>query len=150
MPLPALCFSAVSGSFISAFIPAVNAELLLLGLASAAPRAWLLPVVALTTLGQMAGKALLYLAARGAILVPRGRATVWLNRAKARVDRHQRLGGTFLFASAFSGVPPFYLTSITAGLARFDFRGFLVFGSLGRFLRFAVVAAIPFVLKAVL
>ena len=150
MPLLAICLSALSGSFISAFVPAVNAELLLLGLAAAAPRSWLLAVVALVTLGQMGGKVLLYLAGRGVIMVPAGRARGWLDRAKTRINQYQRLGGTVLFASAFSGVPPFYLTSITAGVARFSFRGFLVFGSLGRFLRFAVVACIPLVLKAIL
>jgi membrane protein YqaA with SNARE-associated domain len=150
MPLLAICFSALSGSFISAFIPAVNAELLLLGLAAAAPPSWLLVVVALTTTGQMCGKVLLYLAGRGVIMVPAGRGAAWLERAKARADRHRRLGGTFLFASALSGLPPFYLTSITAGLARFSFRGFLVFGSLGRFLRFAAVALVPLAIKALL
>lgn len=150
MPLLAICLSALSGSFVSAFLPAVNAELLLLGLAAAAPPSWLLGVVALTTVGQMSGKTMLYLAGRGVIMVPAGRAGTWLERAKARVDRHQRLGGTILFTSALSGVPPFYLTSITAGLARFDFRGFLVFGTLGRFLRFAAVALVPLVIRAVL
>jgi len=150
MPLLAICVSAVSGSFISAFLPVVNAELLLLGLAAAAPHSWLLAVVALTTLGQMSGKTVLYLAGRGVILVPAGRASGWLERAKARVDRHQRLGGTILFTSALAGVPPFYITSITAGLARFDIRGFLVFGTLGRFLRFATVALVPLAIKAVL
>lgn len=71
-------------------------------------------------------------------------------RAGARADRQQRLGGTILLTSALSGVPPFYLTSIRAGLARFDFRGFLRFGTTGRFLRFAVVAPVPLVLMAIL
>jgi len=150
MPLLAICISALSGSFISAFVPAVNAELLLVGLAAAAPRDWLIVLVALTTLGQMGGKVLLYLVGRGAVMVPTGRVRRWLEKAKARLEQHHQMGRMFLFASAFSGVPPFYLTSISAGVTHFNFRGFLLFGSLGRFLRFAAVALIPLVVRAVL
>jgi len=150
MPLLAIFISALSGSFISAFVPAVNAELLLVGLVAAAPRRWLLVLVGLVTLGQMGGKVLLYLVGRGVVMVPTGRVHRWLERAKARLEAHRGMGGTVLFASAFSGVPPFYLTSISAGVTRFSFRWFVVFGSLGRFLRFAVVALIPLLMKAVL
>jgi len=150
MPVLAICFSALSGSFISAFVPAVNAELLLLGLAAATPPAWLLPVIALTTVGQMSGKVLLYLVGRGFVLVPAGRAGPWVARATARVDRYQRVGGSILFTSALAGLPPFYLTSISAGVTRFSFRGFLMLGTLGRFLRFAAVALVPVAVRSFL
>ena len=150
MPELAICISALSGSFISAFVPAVNAELLLVGLVAAAPQKLLLALVTLTTLGQMGGKVLLYLVGRGAVMVPSSRVRRWLDQAKARLERYQGMGSAVLFASALLGVPPFYLTSISAGVTSFSFRGFLLFGSLGRFLRFAAVAVIPLVLKAVL
>jgi membrane protein YqaA with SNARE-associated domain len=150
MPVLALCLSALSGSFVSAFVPAVNAELLLAGLVAAAPPQLLWPLVALTTVGQMGGKVLLYLAGRGVIMLPAGRLSTLMERAAARAAVHQQVGGTILFASAFAGLPPFYFTSITAGLARFSFRSFLLLGSLGRFFRFAVVALVPLVLKALL
>lgn len=139
----AICLSGLMGSFVSAFVPAVNAELLLLGLAAAAPPVWILPVVMLTTIGQMAGKLLLYLAARGVVRLPGGRAGAWLERAAARVEGHERVGGTVLFASAFTGLPPFYLTAIGAGFTRFHLGQFLLLGSAGRFLRFAAVALVP-------
>ena len=80
---------------------------------------------------------------------PAGRVTL-LARASARVERHQRVGGTILFASAFAGLPPFYLTSITAGMTQFGFTRFVLLGTLGRFLRFGLVALLPLLARTVL
>lgn len=59
------------GSFavgaVSGLVPLLNTEAYLLGVAALAPRETLLPVVLLTTAGQMASKSLLYVAGSGAL-----------------------------------------------------------------------------------
>lgn len=55
-----------------------------------------------------------------------------------------------LFASAFTGFPPFYLTSIASGAVRLPFSRFLVIGFAGRLLRFGALVMVPQALKVVL
>jgi len=102
------------------------------------------PVVLGMTIGQMIGKVLIYLAGRGAIRMPlRESYKERLAAARERLER-SRLGTVpFLFVSASTGWPPFYVVSILAGVLRLGFWGFFVPGLLGRFVRFAVIAAFP-------
>ena len=129
---------------VSGLVPVVNTEAYLLAVAVLAPRDALLPAVVLTTLGQMAAKWLLYLAGRGAAS-PRllGNRAGRLGDLKKRFERAPTGASALVFASAVTGLPPFYFVSVAAGSLRFSLARFLLVGGSGRLLRFAAVVALP-------
>jgi membrane protein YqaA with SNARE-associated domain len=130
--------------FVSGLVPFLNTEAYLLALAAFATPEALLPAVVLTTLGQMIAKALLYLAGSGA-LSPRliGRHAGRLGELKGRLERTRTGAAAVIFASAATGLPPFYVVSVAAGSVRFSLARFLLVGGSGRLLRFAAVVAVP-------
>jgi membrane protein YqaA with SNARE-associated domain len=125
----------------SAVFPVVSLEACLFAAALAAPRG-LLPLVLLCTTGDMLGKGLLYLAGTGAIRLPLRRNSARLERLRQRLEASESRGATLIFASAFAGVPPFYLLSLLAGALHLQPAAFALWGSLGRALRFGVVVAL--------
>jgi membrane protein YqaA with SNARE-associated domain len=129
---------ALSGAVVSSVVPLVNAEILLLGLALAAPEAAPLLVIVMAA-GQMAGKSALFLG--GGRLTP---AAVETRLARWRLDgRRRAAGGPLIGLSAFTGLPPFYLVSLAAPALGVRFGTFLAMGLAGRLLRFAVLVALP-------
>ena len=146
----ALCLSTFMGCFVGALVPLVNTELLVLAMSAAAPPSLALPLVLLAAGGQMLGKAMLYGAARGALYLPVGRISAQVATAAGKLEGRRNLSGGLLFISAASGLPPFYFTTIAAGLVRISFARFLLFGMGGRTLRFAAVIAFPQLIKSLL
>jgi membrane protein YqaA with SNARE-associated domain len=144
-----LFVSSLVVGVVSGLVPVVNTEAYLLAVAAFAPHEHLVPVVVLTTLGQMIAKWLLYLAGSGAA-GPRwlGARAVRLAELKDRLQRRQTGAAAVVFASATTGWPPFYLVSVAAGSLRFSPACFLLVGGSGRLLRFAVVVALPRLLGA--
>ena len=134
-----LVFGAVSG-----LVPVLNTEAYLLAVTAFAPSEHLLPVVVLTTLGQMISKSLLYLAGSGA-LSPRflGARAARLQELKSRLQRVPTGVTAVVFASAAAGWPPFYLVSLAAGSLRYSLARFVLVGGSGRLLRFAALVAVP-------
>jgi membrane protein YqaA with SNARE-associated domain len=138
----------LGGSFLfglgSGLVPFLNTEAFVMALAAVAPPSVLVPVVVLTTLGQMVAKSLLYLAGSGVVSLPllggRGRG---LGELRDRLDRERAGAAAVVFASATIGLPPFYLLSVVAGSLRWPLARFLLVGGGGRLLRFAVIAALP-------
>jgi membrane protein YqaA with SNARE-associated domain len=131
-------FVALSGAVVSAIVPLVNAELLLIGLALASPAAAPLLVVVMAA-GQMVGKSVLFLG--GGRLT---RSTLQARLARWRLDgRTRRAGAPLVGISAFTGLPPFYLVSIAAPALGVSFRTFLAVGLAGRLLRFGTLVALP-------
>lgn len=132
---------------LSAVIPLVNAEIYLLGASALAPRELAIPLIVAAATGQMLGKSVMYFAGVGALRLPSER----LRRMVARVDERYRtagkggatLGGGIILLSAIVGLPPFYVVSIACGLFRIPFAQFLVLGTLGRLIRFAVIVLVP-------
>lgn len=129
----------------SALLPWVNAELILLAIASPLTSALDLAfVVVAVTAGQVTGKTVLYWMARRA---PQGS---WTGRFAGVVERwrnacHGRPASAqvMMLVSAVVGVPPFYVTTMAAGALRISFPRFLGAAVLGRLLHFAAVAAVP-------
>jgi membrane protein YqaA with SNARE-associated domain len=132
---------------VSAVLPVVSAEVYLLGVGAVLSPDAVVPVVLLSALGQMTGKACLYASGRGLLRLPLGRHQQRLDRLHARLLQSQGRTGALLFASAFLGLPPFYAVSIVAGMLRVGFGSFLFCGFVGRTLRFAVVVLAPQLLK---
>lgn len=138
IPLATFAWCLASG-----IVPVVNAELFLLGVAALTPPSGLWLVVVLATAGQMVAKTFMYLAGAGVFRLPFGtKRKVDLEAVRARVARW-RSKDALVFVSAAVGLPPFYVISILAGTLRFPYPRFIGFGMAGRFLRFALIVAVP-------
>jgi membrane protein YqaA with SNARE-associated domain len=153
----------VGVGLLSALVPVVNAELYLLAIvATASPVAGAGAVVGLAV-GQVAGKACLFLAARrgrdaGARwrsrrapapppLEPaawRRRLSRWTLGGLGLLDRGLPAAGV-LFASAAVGMPPLAVTTVAAGARRTPASLFVACALSGRLVRFGVLAAPPVV-----
>ena len=139
---------------LSALVPVFNTELYLVGLVAAQPQlswGWLGLAAAV---GQMIGKVVFYYAGRGTLVLPvrlrrepeqqgRGRWAGQLLRFQETLQRRPRWMIVVLLSSALTGLPPFAATAVLAGMARVRLVTFLATGLIGRFARFAAVAASP-------
>jgi membrane protein YqaA with SNARE-associated domain len=129
--------------FIGGLVPIINAELWLVAIAiSLASPAPLPLVVALAVIGQMAAKSLLYVGARGALDLARGRYQVAVARARGRVVAWRRKPLAVLWLSATVGLPPYYLIALVAGALGIRYRAFVLAGLVGRTLRFGTVVVV--------
>ena len=133
----------LGGALLSSLVPVINAEALVLAGALTASPALGLTVTLVVTVGQVAGKVVLYRGGRG---IGDSRATESSERA-IRLARHLRSRQGLLhlvfFASASVGLPPLYLMAVVAGIARLPLRTFVVLCFAGRFIRFQSLALIP-------
>jgi len=142
MSLAGIVLATLLVSAFGGLVPFVNVELWLVGVSATCPTAALWPVVLAASLGQVAAKALLYLGGDAAVPCLRRR----LPRAWAGLsafEARRSLGTTMVFGSALLGLPPLYVVSVVAGVARFPFARFLALTLAGRILRFAVVFVLP-------
>jgi membrane protein YqaA with SNARE-associated domain len=137
-----------AGSFliaiVSALVPWVNAELLMLSMVPlAGSSARLALLVALVTLGQMIGKTIMYWASRRATQPRARRLQQAVDRWRKRLGSHPGSALGVIFTSATTGLPPFYVVSVAAGALKMGFGRFLAIGTAGRLLHFALVAFAP-------
>lgn len=153
-------------AFGSAIVPLISVEVFVIGLASSEPGVHWLAIGAAVAIGQVAGKLLFYLAAKGSIKLPKflhdrlhrerpmtarrarwelrtKRLRAWLEGLRERCHRHPAwMTGTY-GVSAVVGLPPFMATTVLAGLVRMPMSLFLGAGLAGRFARFSLLAASP-------
>ena len=134
---------------ISAVVPWVNAELLMLsGLPLARTHEALGLLVAVVTAGQMTGKGIMFWLARLARGRRAGRvpalAEPWISRLEQRPESAL---GLVLFSSLV-GFPPFYFVSMAAGAVGMRFGRFLTVGTLGRLIHFGAIAFVPHLVSA--
>ncbi|MGH3321840.1 MAG: hypothetical protein ACRDN9_17035 [Streptosporangiaceae bacterium] len=137
--------------FVSAFVPVVNAEAYLLGVAAFTDVSSLWVLALMAALGQMTGKLVFYCVGRGALALPwvarkgerAGRWRARLEAWQARANEHRVWAFVLVAVSAFIGLPPFALVSVLAGTLRLRALLFTVLGLAGRFARFSVVLAVP-------
>lgn len=128
------------GCAVSGLLPVVNAELLVVGAAVAAPAIGVPALAAASAAGQMMTKTFLFGVARWAPSRLPSRARRVLGRASAAVNRRGGAAGSLVFTSAAVGLPPFYGVSLAAGALGMRLRSFLWTGATGRLLRFGVLA----------
>ncbi|HET7231168.1 MAG TPA: VTT domain-containing protein [Longimicrobium sp.] len=143
-----LCLTSFAICGAGALVPFLNTELYLIGASALMPRPLWAPLVIAGTVGAMAGKVLLYYAGRGVVKLPRGRMQQGLEKMQLRMEEKPAAGKLLYAASAFAGIPPFYVTTVAAGAVGMNFMFFLVVGFLGRLIRFALVVALPQMAKA--
>lgn len=136
----ALLSSAFVASVVSGFIPFVNAEVVVAGAAVAAPPGYMIPVIVVCSVGQMLAKVALYAGMRWLPERLPAKATERLDRASEKVKNLEQAGLTLVLISAVVGLPPFYLISLAAGAMKLSLTGFIVTGTVGRGVRFAIIA----------
>jgi membrane protein YqaA with SNARE-associated domain len=150
MSLLAVWLTTLGVAVASAVIPVINIELYLIGAAALAPPAMAVPLVLAATIGQMAGKVVMYFAGTGAVKLPGKRLQTALEGMNNTLRNRPRSGGALVFASAASGFPPFFIVTVAAGAARMNLAVFVVLGFLGRLIRFAACVALPHLVKDLL
>jgi membrane protein YqaA with SNARE-associated domain len=161
-----LCVAA-GVAFGSALVPLINVEIFVLALVTREPAIPCLILGAVVAVGQVGGKMLYYLAARGTLHLPKfmhrkpkpltprrerwqlrtKRLRGWVERITEKCHRHPHwMVGTYGVSSVV-GLPPFMATTILAGLARMSMATFVATGVAGRFIRFSLLAASPALLS---
>jgi len=128
------------GTVVSGVLPVVNAELLVVAAAVAAPGIGVPLVAAVSTVGQMVSKTFLFGLARWAPARLPEKARATLQRASDALARRGGAAGSLVFTSAAIGLPPFYGVSLASGALGMRLRTFLVSGGVGRLVRFGVLA----------
>ena len=121
------CFAL---TMVSAVVPWVNAEVVLLSFtATASSPAAMAVLVVIATVGQMTGKLALYAAGRHGSRAPSPRIARLLDTWRPHADR-------LVLVSSAIGFPPFIMTSLLAGALGMDLARFVVAGTIGRLLHF--------------
>jgi membrane protein YqaA with SNARE-associated domain len=143
-----LYFTTFVVGVISGFVPVVNLEVYLVWVAALTPGSQAVAITGLATVGQMTAKTLMYLAGAGIVKISVRKPGKTLLTVQQKMAQWKHRIGLFLFASASLGVPPFYVVSIAAGICRVPLPAFLIWGLVGRFIRFAVTVFFPHLLKA--
>jgi membrane protein YqaA with SNARE-associated domain len=133
-------------AFASALVPLVNIEAYLgvRGSVGGIGNVWVLGLAA--GFGQMVGKVVWYYLGASSLHWGWVRRRMETPKAQARLETwrlrtHERpvLAGALVFASAFSGFPPFAILSVLAGQLRMQLALFFGLGLAGRWLRFTAV-----------
>jgi membrane protein YqaA with SNARE-associated domain len=158
---------AAGVAFGSALVPLINVEIFVLALVTREPALSCLAIGAVVAAGQVGGKFIYYLAARGTFHLPKfmhrkpkpptarrerwrqrtKRVRMWVERLTEKCHKHPAwMAGTYGFSSVI-GLPPFMATTILAGLARMSVAMFLTTGLVGRTIRFTLLAASPALLS---
>lgn len=125
--------------FVSAVVPVVNAELYIVAAASVVPQSQQPAMVGIFTLGTMAGKTALYLAAARLVRACSAAARAQVDDWVERLRRRSSYVWPVVFASTLVGFPPLYAVTLAAGVLRISMLGFFVVGCVGRFARFSAI-----------
>jgi membrane protein YqaA with SNARE-associated domain len=128
------------GTAASGLVPLVNAELLVIGAVMAAPQVGIPLVAVVSTAGQMTTKTVLFGIARWAPGLLGDKARAALDRASGAVRARGGAASSLVFASAFTGIPPFYGMSLAAGALGMRIQSFWLSGGAGRLVRFGLIA----------
>ena len=130
---------------LSAIVPWFNAEILVLALPAVATSSLHLSgLVLLVTAGQMLGKCVVYWTSRGGRGMASPRVSRAIERWRGRFARRPWSPVALVLASSAIGIPPFYLVTVAAGALEVDFVRFIAAGTVGRLLRFGLLAFIPY------
>jgi membrane protein YqaA with SNARE-associated domain len=134
------CLGCFGGTMVSAIVPWVSAEVLMLSLPALTPSPYELGVlVVIGTLGQMLGKCVLYWTARRTpVRRIGGRAAAIVRWSSRFMDRPGRATGVVLVSSCL-GLPPFFAITMVAGAMKMNFSSFVAAGTMGRLVHFSLL-----------
>ena len=128
---------------ISGFVPIVNVEIFLIFVSTFFSKSLFLPVLLLATIGQMTAKAVLFFSGMGFVKLSLKRYENKIDDAMVKMQKWKSKTDLFIFLSALTGVPPFYIITIAAGIIRLNFFRFFICGFMGRLIRFGVLMLFP-------
>jgi membrane protein YqaA with SNARE-associated domain len=134
---------------ISGFVPVVNAEIYLVTVSALSSKSAVIYLVFISSSGQMVAKSIMYLTGRGSLKLPFKMRNGKLEEVQKKFSKWENKTYLFIFISASTGFPPFYFVSILAGMLKLNFKMFLIFGFIGRALRFSLVILFPQLLKGI-
>jgi membrane protein YqaA with SNARE-associated domain len=138
--LPWLLAGSFAGGVVSALVPWLYAEaVLLVALPAAAAHHATTALVVVVTLGQMVGKSVMYWLGRATYKGGLRRFAMLSEQWQLRIAQHPRLAVGVVGVSALLGFPPFYVIAMAAGATRIPFAAFLAVGGLARFAHFALL-----------
>jgi len=132
---------------VGGFIPIFNSEAFLLTISAISPLSVIIPVILLASAGQIVAKAVMFFAGRGVINLSVEKYKAKLEKVKQKFEKWQKTTNLFIFISASTGVPAFYLVSLLAGSLKLEFWKFCVIGFLGILVRFLVIFLFPQFIK---
>jgi membrane protein YqaA with SNARE-associated domain len=132
---------------VSGFIPIVNAELFLIWISLMLSRTEYVPILLLATSGQMTAKVLMFLSGKGVIHISKKRYENKIAAIEAKMKKWKNKIDIFIFLSAFTGFPPFYVVAVLSGMTKVNLLRFCIAGFLGRALRFGLVMYFPHLFK---
>ena len=132
---------------VSGFIPIVNAELFLIWISLMISKTEYLPILLLATAGQMTAKVLMFLSGKGVINISKKRYEKKIGEIEAKMKKWESKIDVFIFLSAFTGFPPFYVVAVLSGMTNVNLVRFCIAGFLGRALRFGLVMYFPQLFK---
>jgi membrane protein YqaA with SNARE-associated domain len=139
-----ICLWVFGLTVVSAIIPWVNAEVIVLSLpAFAASREALFGLVLVATAGQMTGKCVLYWAGRGSDRILPQRANRAVTRWRDRLATRPAKTAALVLLSSIVGLPPSYVMTLVAGALRMNFAVYLAVGTAGRLIRFGALIMLP-------
>lgn len=134
--------------FASAIVPLIHAELFLVGVSAVVSPGALVMIAGLATAGQILGKVAVYGGGCGALKVFGERMRRVTHRCHERLERWRHGDRALVFVSSLTGLPPFLFVSAAAGMMRIRLRTFVVYGFVGRLMRFGLVLAVPQIIRA--
>ena len=141
-PLVLCVLVVVVGAACSLF-PLSPVEPWLIGVGAVAPHWLILPLILLVTVSSMAAKTLVFLGGRrvGAAFTAKTRDR--FEQIRTRIAGKPGLQRGTLFLSSVVGFPPFYLITALCGTLRMPLQHFVLLGTTGRAIRFAVLLLLP-------
>jgi membrane protein YqaA with SNARE-associated domain len=136
----------VVACFVAGIVQLINTEAILLGVSIFfVDDVVQLPLIALcAAVGQMIANVMFFYMGRGAASLPRVHAK--LARAKAKIAKWQQRPNLVLIVASIIGLPPLVLVAVAAGGLGIGVKRFATIGLCGRWLRFAIVVTIPWLL----
>lgn len=143
MTLLTLWWTTFAVCVVGSFIPLVNTEIYLLSVSAISPAEFVGPLVVAATVGQMAGKVVIYYGGRGILRIRNQNVRGKVIAVREKLEQRPRMAKLILFSSAIFGLPPLYLMSIACGAVGMGLVSFILIGSAGRLIHFTIVAMLP-------
>jgi membrane protein YqaA with SNARE-associated domain len=136
----------VIACFVAGLVQVINTEAILVGVSIFfVDDAVQLPIIALcAAVGQMIANVMFFYMGRGAGSLPRVHAK--LARVREKIAGWQKRPNLVLVAASIVGLPPLVLVAVAAGGLGIGVKRFATIGFFGRWLRFAIVVTIPWLL----
>ena len=131
----------------SGFVPFVNAEIYLVTVSALTTKSNAVAIILISTCAQMIAKSVMYLGGRDVFHLRLNKYKKKIEAVREKYKKLENRSFWFIFLSAFTGFPPFYIVSILSGMMKLNFKWFLISGFSGRLLRFAVAVLAPQLFK---